>query len=565
MVPELVIFDCDGVLVDSEPISSRVLAEALTAAGLPTSQPEARREYQGLLLADIAARAEARLGRPLPDDWGERFEADRAEAFRSELTPVPGAAEAVARVAGAGIGVCVASQGSVEKIRLTLGLTGLLDLFAAGALFSAYAVTRGKPHPDLVLHAAATMGADPARCVVVEDTPSGVIGAVAAGMRVFGLAAVAEDEPALRSRGRRDVRRDGRPAGAARDRLTTSHPDRERAPGPPVQGRRRKKLTIGRRAIDRHAVSFLSVSTPTFPSPPISGSAATGDAPRPPRARHAGRGRRHGRSAVIRRSPPLPRAFADDQALLEAVLAEVIRADPHGRALELHDRTVALARRAREGDEVSARHLGELVGALDVEDAEVLVRSLTRWFQLINLAEDNDRVRRLRSRELAHDVAGRPGSLRDAVRRLAAAGVNADQLGELLAGAELRLVLTAHPTEARRRTTLEKLARIFAVLRDLDERPHRPGCRGPGPHAPAGHGAGAVGLRRAARRRADGARRGTRRARVLRVHARRDAARSCTAISRRRSPSPTRRRACTCRRSSASAPGSAAIATATRT
>ncbi len=207
------------------------------------------------------------------------------------------------------------------------------------------------------------------------------------------------------------------------------------------------------------------MSTPTFPSPAAPDAAAVGEG-----------------SRLAPRAAPAPggagtsRAFADDAALLEAVLAEVIRADPHGRALELHDRTVALARRAREGDEVSARHLGELIGTLDVEDAEVLVRSLTRWFQLINLAEDNDRVRRLRSTELAPDVGARPGSLRDAVRRLAAAGVDAAQLGRLLAGAELRLVLTAHPTEARRRTTLEKLSRIFAVLRDLDERPHRPGA-----------------------------------------------------------------------------------------
>ncbi len=199
--PELVIFDCDGVLVDSEPISSRVLAEALTAAGLPTTQPQARRDYQGMLLADIGVVAEDRLGRPLPDGWSGRFEADRAEAFRAELTAVPGAAEAVRRVAGAGIAVCVASQGPLEKIRLTLGLTGLLDLFAAGALFTAYAVQRGKPHPDLFLHAAATMGAEPTASVVVEDTPSGVVGAVRAGMRVLGLAAIAEDEPALRGAG----------------------------------------------------------------------------------------------------------------------------------------------------------------------------------------------------------------------------------------------------------------------------------------------------------------------------------------------------------------------------
>ncbi len=198
---ELVIFDCDGVLVDSEPISSRVLAEALTAAGLPTSQPEARREYQGMLLGDIAAVAEERLGRPLPAGWTERFEVDRAEAFRAQLTAIAGAAEAVRRVAGAGIAVCVASQGQLEKMRLTLGLTGLVDLFAPDALFTAHAVPRGKPHPDLFLHAAAAMGAEPADVVVVEDTPSGVVGGVRAGMRVLGLASIAEDEPALRRAG----------------------------------------------------------------------------------------------------------------------------------------------------------------------------------------------------------------------------------------------------------------------------------------------------------------------------------------------------------------------------
>ena len=97
--------------------------------------------------------------------------------------------------------MCVASQGSVDKTRLTLGLTGLRDLFGADALFSAYSVARGKPAPDLFLHAASTMGADPARAVVIEDTPSGVTGAVRAGMRAFGRVAEPEDEPALRRAG----------------------------------------------------------------------------------------------------------------------------------------------------------------------------------------------------------------------------------------------------------------------------------------------------------------------------------------------------------------------------
>ncbi|HEY4450175.1 MAG TPA: HAD family hydrolase [Solirubrobacteraceae bacterium] len=197
---QLVIFDCDGVLVDSEVISNEVLAAALSAEGLPTTLREARRDYQGLLLADVASSAQEKLGRALPDDWLERYERERNEAFRRQLEPVAGAADAVRRIKAAGVSVCVASQGKHEKIQLTLELTGLRELFGESALFSAYSVARGKPHPDLFLHAAAAMNATPERSVVVEDTASGVLAAVAAGMRVFGYAADA-DEQALRREG----------------------------------------------------------------------------------------------------------------------------------------------------------------------------------------------------------------------------------------------------------------------------------------------------------------------------------------------------------------------------
>jgi phosphoenolpyruvate carboxylase len=169
----------------------------------------------------------------------------------------------------------------------------------------------------------------------------------------------------------------------------------------------------------------------------------------------------------------MTRAFADDRALLADVLAEVVRSSDGEQALALHERTVALARAARTGDDAAAEQLAALVADLDVEQAEVLVRSLTRWFQLANLAEDNERIRRLRDRERRDPTTPRPGSLRDAVQRLAARGTSRDELAATLAQAEVRLVLTAHPTEARRRTTLNKLARIFDVLRDLDERPVR--------------------------------------------------------------------------------------------
>jgi len=197
---QLVIFDCDGVLVDSEVISNRVLAAMLTEQGLPTTLPQARREYQGLLLADVKARAEAKLGRSLPPDWLARYEDVRADVFRRELAPVAGAAEAVECLCAAGFGVCVASQGKLAKTRLSLALTGLDRLFPERARFSAYGVANGKPAPDLFLHAAAAMGVEPAACAVVEDTPSGVRAAVAAGMRAIGYAADS-DEQALSNAG----------------------------------------------------------------------------------------------------------------------------------------------------------------------------------------------------------------------------------------------------------------------------------------------------------------------------------------------------------------------------
>jgi len=186
---ELVIFDCDGVLVDSESISNGVLARMLTAEGLPTTLAEARRDYQGLLLGEVLLRAEAKLRHRLPDGWLARYERERSVAFRDELKPVAGAAETIRLLSAAGVAVCVASQGKLEKTRFTLGLTGLRELFAPGALFSAESVPRGKPHPDLFLHAARVMGASPAHSVVVEDTPSGVAAAVSAGMRALGYAA----------------------------------------------------------------------------------------------------------------------------------------------------------------------------------------------------------------------------------------------------------------------------------------------------------------------------------------------------------------------------------------
>ena len=199
-MPALVIFDCDGVLVDSEPASNEVLARVLSECGVPTSTEQAIALYKGQILAEVIRISEERLGAVLPEDFVERYETERAEEFRRSLQPVPGAAEAVRAVSAAGLRVCVASQGKTSKMDLTLGITGLRGLFGRDAVFSAYSVPRGKPFPDLFLFAAATMGAAPAEAVVIEDTPIGVRAGVTAGMRVLGYAADS-DAAALREAG----------------------------------------------------------------------------------------------------------------------------------------------------------------------------------------------------------------------------------------------------------------------------------------------------------------------------------------------------------------------------
>jgi HAD superfamily hydrolase (TIGR01509 family) len=185
---ELVIFDSDGVLVDSETIANRVLAETLTDYGLPTTPEQALALYKGRILRDVTALAEERHGGPIPETWIEQFEAARAIAFKNELKAIEGAREAVEAVKAAGIDVCVGTQGKPNKTALTLGITGLRELFDEDAIFTAYEVPRGKPFPDLFLNAAKTRGVDPAKTAVVEDTVLGVTAGVAAGMTVFGYA-----------------------------------------------------------------------------------------------------------------------------------------------------------------------------------------------------------------------------------------------------------------------------------------------------------------------------------------------------------------------------------------
>ncbi len=181
---DLVIFDCDGVLVDSEPLANRVFAAQLARAGLEMSVAEVMRRFVGRTMAGCMALATEILGRPLPADFGERWDADLFAALCAELRPVEGMAALLAEL---DIPFCVATNSSPERLAIALETTGLAAFFE-GRAFSASAVPRPKPAPDLFLHAARTMGAAPSRCVVVEDTPTGVRAARAAGMSAFGFA-----------------------------------------------------------------------------------------------------------------------------------------------------------------------------------------------------------------------------------------------------------------------------------------------------------------------------------------------------------------------------------------
>jgi HAD superfamily hydrolase (TIGR01509 family) len=183
---DLLIFDCDGVLVDSEPIANRVFAEALAEIGLAMSYEEVCRRFIGLSMARCLEMVEESLGRPAPEGFVDGLQTRTFEAFRRRGLAAVEGVEAV--LDGLDTPVCVASSGEPEKMRLTLGLTGLLPRFE-GRMFSAVEVERGKPHPDLFLHAARRMGAEPGRCAVIEDSLPGVQAARAAGMRAFGFAA----------------------------------------------------------------------------------------------------------------------------------------------------------------------------------------------------------------------------------------------------------------------------------------------------------------------------------------------------------------------------------------
>ncbi|MGC0418939.1 HAD family hydrolase [Embleya sp. AB8] len=181
---ELVLFDCDGVLVDSEPIAIRVHVALGAEHGWPLTPADVIEHFVGRSSTAIAEQIAERVGAETAAEWTRGFERRHRDEVDAGLSPVEGIEYAVDRLAELGLATCVASSGSHDKMAHTLGRTGLYDRFA-GRIFSATEVAHGKPAPDVFLHAAARMGVAPERCVVVEDSLNGLRAARAAGMRSF--------------------------------------------------------------------------------------------------------------------------------------------------------------------------------------------------------------------------------------------------------------------------------------------------------------------------------------------------------------------------------------------
>ncbi len=181
----LVIFDCDGVLVDSEVITNRVFTQMLNELGLRVTDSDMFDKFVGRSMGQCLELIGELMGRDVPEDFVSELDQRSAVALARELTAVPGVEQVLDALR---VPYCVASNGTHEKMQTTLGITGLLPRFQ-GNLFSVSDVARGKPFPDIYLHAAAKYGMPPSACAVIEDTPTGVAAGVAAGMTVYGYSA----------------------------------------------------------------------------------------------------------------------------------------------------------------------------------------------------------------------------------------------------------------------------------------------------------------------------------------------------------------------------------------
>ncbi|MBX3611219.1 MAG: HAD family phosphatase [Hydrogenophaga sp.] len=186
---EAVLFDCDGVLVDSEPITNGVLREVLNEAGWAITQPECEALFIGRAVRDLQSRIEAETGRPLTDAWMRDFYARRNARLMAELKAIDGVHEAVAQLhASVGGRIACASGADRPKVVMQLDMVGLAPFFG-DAIFSGHDLPRSKPHPDVYLAAAAHLGVDPRRCLVIEDTAPGAQAGLAAGATVWGFCA----------------------------------------------------------------------------------------------------------------------------------------------------------------------------------------------------------------------------------------------------------------------------------------------------------------------------------------------------------------------------------------
>jgi HAD superfamily hydrolase (TIGR01509 family) len=183
---DLVIFDCDGVLVDSEIIAANTLSRLLAREGVETTVGGVLEAFLGKTFASVEHEFRARTGTPLPADFGPLYRSELAAAFQRELKPIAGIREVLLMLSAAGRPICLASSSSQERIETSLQITGLSQFFS-GRVFDSSMVQRGKPAPDLFLHVARTLNADPSRTLVIEDSPAGVAAGKAAGMTVWGF------------------------------------------------------------------------------------------------------------------------------------------------------------------------------------------------------------------------------------------------------------------------------------------------------------------------------------------------------------------------------------------
>lgn len=193
----MLIFDFDGVIADSEVVANSVLAEVVSELGVPTTLEDSYNRYMGKRFPDVIAAVQADVGRPLPTTFAEDFQARTLAALRRDLKPVSGARDYIE--AFDAIPKCIASSSSPDRLNLCLDVLALRTVFGS-RVYSASLVPRGKPHPDIFLHAAKRMEAAPSRTIVIEDSASGVEAGVAAGMTVIGLLAASHIREGHRDR-----------------------------------------------------------------------------------------------------------------------------------------------------------------------------------------------------------------------------------------------------------------------------------------------------------------------------------------------------------------------------